>query len=105
MRLSCTVLSLTVLTTAAMTGCASRPVDPAAYQSASCIDLDTSIGTNAREISATAVRRGKVDSWEPPFWLVGARRGADAVKNRQAAKIDRLQQQGTAMTAERARRC
>ncbi|EXL10025.1 hypothetical protein [Aquamicrobium defluvii] len=105
MRRSCAVLIITALATTAMAGCSSHRVDPAAYQSASCVDLDTSIGMNSREISATAVRRGKVDSWEPPFWLAGARRGAEAVKNRQTAKIDRLQQQGTAMTAERARRC
>jgi hypothetical protein len=93
MRRFCAILIVTTLATTPMAGCASRRVDPAAYQNASCVDLDTSIGTN------------KVDSWEPPLWLAGARRGAEAVKNRQTAKIDRLQQQGTAMTAERARRC
>jgi len=105
MRQSSVALSVAAIAVATLAGCASGSVDPSAYQTASCIDLDTSIGANSKEITATAVRRGKVDHWEPPFWMAGAKRGAEVVKNRQTAKIERLQQQGGAMTSERARRC
>ncbi len=88
-----------------LAGCGSTTVKPSAYQSVSCTELDDAIGVNSKEISATAIRRGKVDSWQPPFWMAGAKKGAAAVHNKQTRKIGRLQEQGEQMTGERARRC
>ncbi len=86
-------------------GCGSATMKSSAYQSAPCVELDDAIGSNSREISATAIRRGQVDSWQPPFWMAGAKKGAAAVHNKQTRKIERLQEQGERMTGERARRC
>lgn len=94
-----------ILMALSLAGCGSTTVNPSAYQSASCVELNDAIGSNSKEISATAVRRGKVDSWEPPFWMAAAKKGAAAVHNKQTRKIERLQEQGGRLTGERARRC
>lgn len=99
------ILPALLLAIAVVGGCARGSVDPAQYQAASCPELDDAIGANSKDITATAVRRGKVANWKPPFWVPGVERGVDAIKGRQTTKIERLQGQGNALIAERARRC
>jgi len=90
-----------------VTGCSSigKTVDPAKYDSMSCTELNSALGENAREISQTAITRGKVTSTNVPRWLLGGSRVKTAVANRETARIDRLKQQQDAIAAARARRC
>ena len=109
MNLTSTIASTTVLVIALVlaTGCASigRTVDPAKYDSMSCTELNSALGTNAGEISQTAITRGKVANTSVPRWLLGGSRVKTAVANRETARIDRLKQQQDAIAAARARKC
>lgn len=88
-------------------GCATigGTADPAKYQSMSCTELNSAVGTSARDISQTAVTRGKVANTSVPRWLLGGSRVKAAVANRETARIDRLKQQQDALFAARARKC
>jgi outer membrane murein-binding lipoprotein Lpp len=88
-------------------GCSSigRTVDPAKYDSMSCTELNSALGGIARDISQTAVTRGKVANTSVPHWLLGGSRVKSAVANRETARIDRLKQQEEAIASARARRC
>ena len=88
-------------------GCASlgKTVDPAKYDTMSCTELNSALGTNAGEISQTAITRGKVANTSVPRWLLGGSRVKTAVANRETARIDRLKQQQDAIAAVRARKC
>ncbi|TIP86311.1 MAG: hypothetical protein E5X63_12255 [Mesorhizobium sp.] len=89
-------------------GCASAfhaSFDPAKYDRMSCVELNVAVGEVAKEMSATAITRGKVAKSNIPNWLWGARRVATTVTARQSAKIERLQQQEAAIAAARRRKC
>ncbi len=88
-------------------GCSSTggAVDPAKYDTMTCVELNKAIGTVAREISQTAISRGKVANTSVPRWLLGGSRVKTAVADRETAKIERLKQQQDAIVAARARRC
>ena len=79
--------------------------DPAKYDTMNCTELNSALGTNAREISQTAITRGKVANTNVPRWLLGGSRVKTAVANRETARIDRLKQQQDAIAAVRARKC
>ena len=88
-------------------GCASlgRTVDPAKYDKLTCTELNNALGTNAGEISQTAITRGKVANTSVPRWLLGGERVKTGVANRETGRIERLQQQQQAIIAARKSRC
>ncbi|UVC18863.1 hypothetical protein IHQ72_05525 [Mesorhizobium onobrychidis] len=89
-------------------GCASplhASFDPAKYDRMSCVELNVAMGEVAKEMSATAITRGKVAKTNIPDWLWGARRVASTVTARQSAKIERLRQQEAAIAAARRSKC
>ncbi|MBZ9795723.1 hypothetical protein [Mesorhizobium sp. ES1-4] len=88
-------------------GCSSigGTVDPAKYESMSCIELNSAVASSANDISQTAITRGKVANTSVPRWLLGGSRVKMAVANRETARIDRLKQQQDAAVAVRARKC
>ena len=88
-------------------GCSSigKTVDPATYDSMTCTELNSALGDVARDISQTAITRGKVANTSVPRWLLGGSRVKTAVADRETARIDRLKQQQDAMVAARANKC
>jgi len=88
-------------------GCSSLggAVNPAKYDSMTCAELNNAIGDISREISQTAVTRGKVTNTSVPNWLLGGARVKTAVANRETARIEKLKQQQDAVVAARASRC
>lgn len=88
-------------------GCSSisRTVDPAKYNSMTCTELNSALGDVARDISQTAITRGKVANTNIPRWLLGGSRVKTAVASRETARIERLKQQEAAIAGARARRC
>ena len=88
-------------------GCSSisRTVDPAKYDSMTCTELNSALGNVARDISQTAITRGKVVNTSVPRWLLGGSRVKTAVAGRETARIDRLKQQQEAIVAARANKC
>ncbi|RWM92283.1 MAG: hypothetical protein EOR84_19715 [Mesorhizobium sp.] len=96
------------LAIALLGGCASAfhaSFDPAKYDSMSCVELNVTVGEVAKELSATAITRGKVAKTNIPNWLWGARRVATTVTARQSARIERLRQQQAAIAAARRSKC
>ena len=89
------------------TGCSSLggTVNPAKYDSMSCTELNNAVGDTARDISQTAITRGKVANTSVPNWLLGGARVKTAVANRETARIEKLKQQQDALVATRANRC
>ncbi|RWE34311.1 MAG: hypothetical protein EOS78_20770 [Mesorhizobium sp.] len=88
-------------------GCATigGRADPAKYESMTCTELNSAVGSSASDISQTAIARGKVAKTNVPRWLLGGSRVKTAVANRETARIDRLKQQQDAAVAVRARKC
>jgi hypothetical protein len=88
-------------------GCSSLggTVNPAKYDSMSCVELNDAVGDTARAISQTAITRGKVAKTSVPNWLLGGARVKSAVANRETARIEKLKQQQQAIVAMRERRC
>lgn len=89
-------------------GCASpfhASLDTAKYDRMSCVELNVAMGEVAKEMSATAIARGKVTKTNIPGWLWGARRVASTVTARQSAKIEQLRQQEAAIAAVRRSKC
>ncbi|AZN96784.1 hypothetical protein EJ066_05485 [Mesorhizobium sp. M9A.F.Ca.ET.002.03.1.2] len=89
-------------------GCASpfhASVDAAKYDKMSCVELNVAMGEVAKEMSATAITRGKVAQTKIPGWLWGGRRVASTVTARQSAKIEQLRQQEAAIAAVRRSKC
>jgi hypothetical protein len=88
-------------------GCASQvgPASRMSYARETCPDLNASIGDTSKTITAVAVRRGKVDRLNIPFWVPGGEKAVTIVKNRQTRKIGRLETDLDAMRGERQDRC
>ena len=88
-------------------GCSSLSgtVNPAKYDSMTCAELNNAVGDIAREISQTAITRGKVANTSVPNWLLGGARVKSAVANRETARIERLKERQKAIVATRASRC
>lgn len=88
-------------------GCSSLggAVNPAKYDSMTCAELNNAVGDISREISQTAVTRGKIANTSVPNWLLGGSRVKSAVAERETARIERLKQQEEAIVATRASRC
>ncbi len=88
-------------------GCSSLggTVSPAKYDSMTCAELNTAVGAISREISQTAITRGKVTNTSVPNWLLGGSRVKSAVANRETARIEKLKERQEAIVATRASRC
>ena len=89
------------------TGCSSlgSTVNPANYDSMTCAELNNAVGDIAREISQTAITRGKVANTSVPNWLLGGARVKTAVANRETARIEKLKQREDVIVTTRAGRC
>jgi hypothetical protein len=92
-----------------LTGCSSiggrGSVDPSAYASMDCNELNQAIAKTATGISQTAITRGKVARTNIPGWVPGGTRVATAVTDRQTARIERLQEQERAIASARNSAC
>ena len=89
-----------------LAGCSSiGRTDSAKYDSMSCTELNSALGDIARDISQTAVTRGKVANTSVPRWLLGGSRVKTAVADRETARIGRLKQQEEAIVAARGHKC
>ena len=88
-----------------LTGCASNRISPSNFATAGCTDLSNAIGDRAKAISGVAISRGNVDRLSIPFWVPGGTKAVSVIKNRQAAKIERLQGEQAALYEARKRRC
>ena len=92
-----------------LAGCASTfggaSVDASAYASMSCNELNAMLGSVSKELSRTAITRGKVARTDIPSWVPGGTRVASKVIDRQTAKIEGLQQQERAISSARDRSC
>lgn len=92
-----------------LAGCSSTlgggSVDPSAYAEKGCNELNAEVKTVSAEVSRVAIARGKVANTNVPKWVLGGRRVATAVVDRQTARIDSLQQQEQAVVAARNRNC
>ncbi|MER9425996.1 hypothetical protein NKI88_26625 [Mesorhizobium sp. M0317] len=88
-------------------GCSSLggAVNPAKYDSMTCAEINNAVGDTARDISQTAITRGKVANTSVPNWLLGGTRVKSAVANRETARIEKLKQRQEAIVATRANRC
>ena len=107
MKLISTAGPVLVIALLLVVGCSSigKTVDPAKYDSMTCVELNNALGNTASEISQTAIARGKVAKTSVPRWLPGGSRVTAAVANRETTRIDRLKQQQDAIVAARARKC
>lgn len=96
-----------LLSLALLSACASRGAgaDPLAYAATPCTDLDVSIGETSKSISSVAIRRGKIDRLNVPFWVPGGDKAVAAIKTRQTGKIEKLEEQLRAMRDARRARC
>ncbi|MER8650783.1 hypothetical protein [Mesorhizobium sp. M0586] len=90
-----------------MAGCSSlgSAVNPAKYDSMTCAEFNNAVGDTARDISQTAITRGRVTNTRVPNWLLGGTRVKSAVANRETARIELLKQRQEAIVATRANRC
>lgn len=97
------------LALALISGCATQtgigPVDPSKYSALSCNELNNEIGDTAQSISATAINRGRVASWNVPLWAPGGAKAVNLIKEKQTARIEGLQAEQAAIDATRRRNC
>jgi type II secretory pathway component PulJ len=103
--IACRMSALLVLSLAAGCSSLSGTVNAAKYDSMTCAELNTAVGAISRDISQTAITRGKVANTNVPNWLLGGARVKTAVANRETARIEKLKQQQDALVATRANRC
>jgi hypothetical protein len=93
----------------ALAGCSSLAgrgaVDPSAYASMGCNELNDAVAGTATRISRTAVTRGRVAETNIPGWVPGGARVAAKVTDRQTARIEKLQDEQGALVAARDRAC
>ena len=92
-----------------LAGCSSLsgrgPVDPSAYASMDCNELNHTVAGVSASISQTAITRGKVAETNVPTWVPGGARVATRITNRQTARIERLQEEERAAVSARDRAC
>ena len=86
------------------TGC-SASLDYSRVQSLTCPELDVAVGQMAKEISAIAIRRGTVRSYDVPFWVLGANRAQQALVDRDSRRLGELKAAQDGIIAERRGRC
>ena len=97
--------ALLVLSLAAGCSSLSGTVNAAKDDSMTCAELNTAVGAISRDISQTAVTRGKVANTSVPNWLLGGARVKTAVANRETARIEKLKQREDVIVTTRASRC
>jgi hypothetical protein len=94
---------------ALLAGCSSfsarGPVDPSAYASMGCNELNHAVAGVSNRISQTAITRGKVAETNVPTWVPGGTRVATKITDRQTARIERLQEEERAAVAARDSAC
>lgn len=105
-NLAATALALSF----ALAGCASQSSwsgksNTSKLASMSCTDLNAAMGAISKDISATAISRGKVSSWNVPFWAAGGTKAKTVIQDRQTAKIERMQQEQRDIEAIRKNTC
>lgn len=80
-------------------------VDPSRYASLGCVDLNEEMAAASKDISRTAITRGRIEQTNIPTWVPGGSRVASAVVDRQSARIARLQEQERAIASARRINC
>ena len=92
-----------------LAGCSSfsgrGSIDPSAYASMGCNELNETVAKTATSISQTAITRGKVAQANIPRWVPGGARVAAKVTDRQTARIETLQEQQGVVVPARDRAC
>lgn len=98
-----------IVTLFLLAGCSSiggrGSLDPSAYASMNCNELNATVASLSNQISRTAINRGKVAQKNIPGWVPGATRVATAVTDRQTARIEKLQAQERTVSAARNSAC
>ena len=109
MNKASTTPAVWILVLSLLAGCASTfssaSVDASAYASKGCNELNVMVGSVSKELSQTAIARGKVARTDIPGWVPGGRSVAAKVTDRQTTRIENLQQQERAIAAARDRTC
>jgi hypothetical protein len=62
-----------------------------------CTAHNNAIGDKAKAISCVAISRGNVAKVGIPLWAPGRTKAVSVIKNRQTAKIEKLQEEQAAM--------
>ena len=92
-----------------LAGCSSLSgrgsVDPSAYASMDCNELNHTVAGVSNRISQTAITRGKVAETNVPTWVPGGARVATRITDRQTARIEGLQEEERAAVMARDRAC
>ncbi len=91
-------VQITALAALAGCGSAKQPETP-------CATLNREIGGNSKGITTVALNRGKIDSLSVPFWVPGGAKAVSVIKNRQTAKIEKLQSEQSTMQIDRQQKC
>jgi hypothetical protein len=90
-------------------GCSSTfsatSLDASRYNSLTCRELNEALTTTSKELSEAAIFRGKVTQIEIPRWVIGGRRAAATLTERQTAEVEALQEQVRAIAKARDRNC
>jgi outer membrane murein-binding lipoprotein Lpp len=98
-----------IVTLFLLAGCSSisgrGSVDPSAYASMNCNELNETVAGLSTQISRTAINRGRVAQTNIPSWVPGGTRVATAVIDRQTAKIEKLQAQERTVSSARNSAC
>lgn len=86
-----------------LAGCAS--LGGKGYETTACADLNNAIGDNAKDISNTAIGRGRVGNLRLLAWVPAGAKVVSVITKRQTAKIGNLQAEQTVMRTAREHRC
>ncbi len=91
----------------ALAGCSPtmRAVDASGYAAMGCNELNDTVASVSKELSQTAITRGKVSNTNVPTWVPGGTRVRSAVTDRLSTRIDRLQEKERAVFSARDRTC
>lgn len=90
-----------------VSGCSQslRPVDASDYATMNCIELNELMSRVSAELSRTAINRGNVERTDIPTWVLGGRKVASKIVDRQTARIEHLREQERAIAAARLQKC
>lgn len=80
-------------------------IDPTQHQAMDCAGLNKAMLETSREIGATAISRGNIDSYTVPIWALGGERVKQQLVDRNDRKMSELRSLQNDIAAERRRRC
>lgn len=80
-------------------------MDASGYATMSCVELNQLMSRVSGELSRTAINRGNVERTDIPTWVLGGRKVASKVVDRQTARIEHLREQERAIASARTQNC